>query len=71
MRVLLRAAALPRKPRKGTLQDLGGFLSDPFLLNWLQGPNNTRNGRLIALDDKLQMNIIGQDAKMEKIHLAK
>lgn len=71
MRVLLRAAALPRTPRKRTLQDLGGFLPALLLLNWLQGLDNTRNGRLIALDNKLQMNIIGQDAETEKIHLAK
>lgn len=47
--------------RERTLQDLGGFLPDRMTLKSLQRPDtdNTRNGRLISLCDKLEMNAIG------------
>lgn len=49
----------------------GRLSLDLLPLNWLQGPDNARNCRLMALGDKLQMNVTGQGAGMEKIHPAK
>lgn len=45
--------SLSEETQKRALQDLGGSLSDHVMLSSLQGPDNTRNGRLMSLSDKL------------------